>query len=153
MSATTLPDRAWLASHLPHRGAMSLLDEVVAWDVERLQARADRHCAPDHPLRRGAQLPVTAAIEYAAQAAAAHGALVDGSGGSGGFLAGVRDVVLHARRLDDIAAPLDIVVERLGGGASGVLYRFDVSAAGRALATGRVTIVLDVARLPVGPAR
>lgn len=146
MSAT-LPGREWLATHLPHRGTMALLDEVTAWDDERLQARATRHRDPAHPLRCDGRLPVVAAIEYAAQAAAAHGALVDGDGGPAGLLVSVREVAFHAERLDDIADALDIAVERAGGGASGALYRFAVSAGGRAIAEGRVAIALEAARV------
>lgn len=142
--------RDWLASHLPHRGAMSLLDEVVAWDVARLRARARSHASPDHPLRREGRLPIACAIEYGAQAAAAHGALLAaGAAPEGaGFLASARGVAFHASRLDDIADPLDIEVERAGEGVGAVLYAFRVSAAGRLLAEGRVAIVLDAAAAP-----
>jgi predicted hotdog family 3-hydroxylacyl-ACP dehydratase len=142
--------REWLASHLPHRGAMSLLDEVVAWDGARLRARATSHGSPDHPLRREGRLPIACAIEYGAQAAAAHGALLAaGAAPEGaGFLASARGVTFHAARLDDIADPLDIEVERAGEGAGAVLYAFRVSAAGRLLAEGRVAIVLDAAAAP-----
>jgi predicted hotdog family 3-hydroxylacyl-ACP dehydratase len=133
--------RDWLAAHLPHQGAMSLLDEIVRWDATTLVARAGRHGDTGHPLRRGAELPITAGIEYGAQAAAAHGALMAGSASSqAGFLASVRDVTFHARRLDDIPGPLEIVAEQLASGAAGVMYRFEVSAAARRLVEGRVTV-------------
>lgn len=151
MSAALL-DRAWIASHLPHRGAMSLLDEIVAWDGERLHARARSHARPGHPLRRGGELPIASAIEYGAQAVAAHGALLGGEAASAaaGYLASVRSVAFHAERLDDIAAALDVEVRRMGDGAGGMLYDFRVSALGRTLAEGRVAIVLDAARMPAG---
>ncbi len=137
--------RAWLASHLPHRGAMNLLDEIVAWDAERLRARSRGHGAADHPLRRGGELPIASAIEYAAQAVAAHGALLADAGAppAAGYLASVRGVEFHAHRLDGIAAALDIEVKRYGEGAGGVLYGFRVAADGTTLARGRVAIVLD----------
>jgi hypothetical protein len=52
----------------------------------------------------------------------------------------VRDVTFHARRLDDVPGPLEIVAEQLGSGAAGVMYRFEVSAATRRLVEGRVTV-------------
>ena len=138
-------DRAWIAAHLPHRDGMSLLDEVVDWDGERLHARAVSHRRADHPLRRAGVLPAAAAIEYGAQAVAAHGALLASAASvpGAGYLASVRNVTFHADRLDDIEPALDIVVERVGGGAGGVVYTFRVSAAGRGVAEGRVAIVLD----------
>jgi predicted hotdog family 3-hydroxylacyl-ACP dehydratase len=139
VSPTAL-DRDWLAANLPHQGAMSLLDAVVEWDATRLKAVANRHRDPGHPLRRGDELPIACAIEYAAQAAAAHGALLASRPSGPGMLVAVRSVEFNALRLDDVASPLDIAVEPLGGGESGVIYRFDVSAAGRSLATGRLTV-------------
>ena len=146
--------RDWLAAHLPHRGTMNLLDEVVAWDTEHLHARARNHGAADHPLRRAGCLPIACAIEYAAQAAAAHGALVDAASAvpGAGFLASVRAAEFHASRLDDVPAPLDIEVERMGEGAGSVAYAFRVSGAGRALASGRVTNVLDASFASAMPA-
>ena len=138
---TTTPlDRAWLAAHLPHQGAMNLLDAVVAWDETTLRARASRHRDPAHPLRRGAELPATAGIEYGAQAAAAHGALTVGAPSGAGMIAAVRGVTFAARRLDDVDGDLDIFAEQLGSGAGGVLYRFEVAGAGRVLVAGRVTV-------------
>ena len=67
--------REWIAAHVPHQGAMSLLDEVVRWDFARLAARATGHRDAAHPLRRDGILPSVCAIEYGAQAVAAHGAL------------------------------------------------------------------------------
>ena len=132
--------REWLAAHLPHQGAMNLLDEVVAWDATTLQARARNHRAATHPLRRAGELPIVAGIEYGAQAAAAHGALAAQAPSGAGMIAAVRSVVFHARRLDDIAGDLEVVAEQLGSAAGGVLYRFEVACAGRALVAGRVSV-------------
>lgn len=133
-------DRQWLAAHLPHQGAMSVLDEVVAWDAASLQARARNHRDAGHPLRRAGELPIVAGIEYGAQAAAAHGALAAQAPSGAGMIAAVRSVVFHARRLDDVAGDLEIVAEQLGSSAGGVLYRFAVSSAGRTLVAGRVSV-------------
>ena len=131
-------DRAWLLENLPHQGEMNLLDEIAAWDASTIRARATSHRSPTNPLRRAGYLPTTAGIEYGAQAAAAHGALL-GEGGAG-LLASVRAVRMHVHRLDDLVAPLEVLAEQLGGGAGGVLYRFEVSCQGAALVEGRVTV-------------
>ena len=133
-------DRTWLAANLPHQGSMNLLDAIVTWDATRLTAVARGHRDGAHPLRREAMLPVACAIEYGAQAAAAHGALVEKRPSGAGFLAAVRSVAFHAERLDDVEADLEIAVECLGGSEAGVLYRFALSAAGRPLAEGRLTV-------------
>jgi predicted hotdog family 3-hydroxylacyl-ACP dehydratase len=117
---------------------MNLLDGIDLWDASSVLAHATSHRAPDHPLRRSGALPITAGIEYGAQAAAAHGALVGATGA--GFLASVRAVRFFAERLDDISGPLEVRAEQLGGGDAGVLYRFELSAGGRPLLEGRVTV-------------
>ena len=136
-------DRSWIAAHLPHAGDMCLLDAVAEWDESSLRARATRHRDPDHPLRRAGELPIAAGIEYGAQAAAAHGALASQKPSGAGMIAAVRSVAFYARRLDDVAGDLDILVEQLGGGAGGVIYRFEISCAGRALLEGRVTVAFS----------
>ena len=143
---TEVLGREWLATHVPHQGPMSLLDEVVHWDFARLAARASGHRDTSHPLRRDGILPSVCAIEYGAQAVAAHGALLSNGMPARGFLASVRGVSLRVPRLDDIAEPLDVEVQRLGGGAQGLLYAFRISAAARVLAAGRLTIALNHAR-------
>jgi predicted hotdog family 3-hydroxylacyl-ACP dehydratase len=138
-------DRAWLAAHLPQQGAMMLLEEVVDWDALRLGARASSHRAPANPLRRGPVLPVACGIEYAAQAVAAHGALLAAGPATPGFLASVRALRFHVLRLDDLPEALEIEVERIGGAAGGMLYGFRVASAGRALLDGRLAIALAAA--------
>jgi predicted hotdog family 3-hydroxylacyl-ACP dehydratase len=130
---------------LPHRGAMCLLDEVVAVTDAGITCRAAGHRAPDHPLRVNGRLPAVAAIEYAAQAMAAHGGLgtgVPGAAAEPGRLVGVRDVRLHAQTLDDIPEALEIVAQRVAGDAAGLVYAFAVAAGGRVLVEGRAVVML-----------
>jgi len=65
-----------------------------------------------------------------------------------GYLTSARAVQLQIARLDDIAADLDIDVERLSGADTSVLYGFTVSAAGKLLVSGRAAVVLDAAPGP-----
>jgi predicted hotdog family 3-hydroxylacyl-ACP dehydratase len=125
---------------LPHTGAMNLLDVIVAWNESSVRAATASHRSPDHPLRRGGELPSVCGIEYGAQAAAAHGALASGGPVRAGVLASVRSVAMHVRRLDDIPGDLDLFAVRLGGDDDGVLYRFEVASDGRLLVEGRVTV-------------
>jgi predicted hotdog family 3-hydroxylacyl-ACP dehydratase len=147
----TARGREWLASSLPHRGSMNLLEEIVSWDAQGLRARATSHRDAGNPLRRGGELPIACGIEYGAQAVAAHGALLAEGAAGAGFLASARSVSFHATRLDDLPGDLDVVVEQLGGGRGGLLYRFSVASAGRELLAGRVAIALDAFRFPGTP--
>ncbi len=130
---------------VPQRGPMCLLHEVAHSDERGIVCSAVSHRSPDNPLRRAGMLPALAGIEYAAQALAAHCALL-AAGAEGapaqGLLAGVREVALHVARLDDIDAPLTVRAERLVANGSRLLYGFSIEAGQRELLNGRVAVVL-----------
>ncbi|MHB1188122.1 3-hydroxylacyl-ACP dehydratase [Thiobacillus sp.] len=142
-------DHAWLLAHLPHQGSMCLLDAVTAWDAQRIRCTASSHRHADNPLRAHDRLGAACGIEYAAQAMAAHGALLAAADDAprAGYLASVRGVELHVARLDDIAADLEVEAERLSGDGNTILYGFRVSTDGRELLSGRAAVVLDADKL------
>jgi predicted hotdog family 3-hydroxylacyl-ACP dehydratase len=142
-------DHAWLLAHLPHQGSMCLLDHIDAWDRERIRCTAASHRAPDNPLRAHGRLGVACGIEYAAQAMAAHGALLAAPDAPprAGYLTSARGVELLVARLDDIDADLSVEAEQLSGNDSTILYGFSICAGERLLLSGRVAVVLDAAKL------
>jgi len=149
MAPATL-DRAAILALIPHQGPMCLLDRVVAWDETGIECVAVNHRDPRHPLRSASGLLASAAIEYAAQAMAVHGALCSRAGSASrapGFLASARDVRLACWRLDDLPpASCDELVltsERQAADATRILCSFRLHHAGRELASGRVAVVLD----------
>ena len=99
---------------IPHQGAMCLLDRVQSWDGERIHALSDSHTRLDNPLRSDGLLRAVHLCEYGAQAMAVHGALLareQGGAAQPGLLVALRDVRLHAIRIDDLPEALDIVAE------------------------------------------
>jgi predicted hotdog family 3-hydroxylacyl-ACP dehydratase len=146
---TVVPDRAWIAAHIPHQGDMCLLDAVVDWSAEQISCRAVSHTDPANPLRADNRLGIASGIEYAAQAMAVHGALLASSTDQPrqGYLTSVRGVRLHAARLDDLAGELDVLAERLSGDGNTFLYQFSVAHQGRCLLEGRAAVVLDASSL------
>jgi predicted hotdog family 3-hydroxylacyl-ACP dehydratase len=131
-----------IAHLVPQSGPMCLLDGVTHHDATRIVCHAVSHRDKGNPLRRAERLPALAAIEYAAQALAAHCALLGGAAGRG-LLASVREVVMHVDRLDDIEGPLQVRAERLVANGRHLLYAFAVEAGARLLVGGRVAVVLD----------
>ncbi|HVS77237.1 MAG TPA: hypothetical protein VHE11_09895, partial [Steroidobacteraceae bacterium] len=78
------------------------------------------------------------------QAMAVHGAIVASMSGARarpGYLASLRNLVLHVTRLDELPEDLIASAERLAGDESTALYQFAVSSAGRELLSGRAGIV------------
>jgi predicted hotdog family 3-hydroxylacyl-ACP dehydratase len=145
MQKMSLLDQEWIRPRLPHQGSMCLLDQVCAWDQEKISCTSNSHRAPDNPLRSHQQLAAICAIEYAAQAMALHGALLSPEGEPPrlGFLASVRAVETRVKRLDDIAMPLTIRAERQGGDSRMVMYSFSIHAAEQLLLHGRASVILD----------
>jgi predicted hotdog family 3-hydroxylacyl-ACP dehydratase len=152
-------DRHWIEQHIPHKGRMCLLDEVVSWDATRIRCRSTTHRAADNPLRAHGRLGAACGIEYAAQAMAVHGALVAASaplastvatsvrgtmGAALGFLASVRNVVLYVPQLDDLEADLIASAQRITGDGRTVLYEFTVCTSAPLL-SGRASIVFATA--------
>ena len=160
--------RDGIAALIPHSGTMCLLARLQAWDTQRIVCTATNHRDGDHPLRTRRGLLAPCAIEYAAQAMALHGALIGlaaGTPATPGYLASARGVQLHVLRLDDLPRvassavadepvqpdePDELRIEavRQAGDARQILYTFNVSHAGRAIAEGRAAVVLNTALAP-----
>jgi predicted hotdog family 3-hydroxylacyl-ACP dehydratase len=147
--------RDGIAALIPHGGSMCMLHEVLSFDDDGIVCRAVNHRDSAHPLRDGGVLPAICGIEYAAQAMAVHGALVNraasgvadsaagNAGGRRGVLAAARNVTLNVERLDDIADDLIVSACKLVGQNGRLLYEFTLHAGGRELARGRAAVVLD----------
>jgi predicted hotdog family 3-hydroxylacyl-ACP dehydratase len=142
-------DHAWIAGHIPHGGAMCLLDTVESWDETFIRCTATSHRDPHNPLRLHGRLSAICGVEYAAQAMAVHGAVLGALQGamSGrprvGYLASVRNVEARIDRLDTLDAALAIEAERMSGSDNTILYGFTVRAGERVLLTGRAAVMLD----------
>lgn len=144
LSAGERLDRGWIERHIPHQGRMCLLDEVLAWDPWEVRCRASSQRLADHPLRAHGRLGAACAVEYAGQAMAVHGAIVASLAGTQalpGYLASVRNLLLHVTRLDDLAADLLVSARRLAGDEASALYEFALAGGEHELASGRASIV------------
>jgi predicted hotdog family 3-hydroxylacyl-ACP dehydratase len=141
-----LLDAAQIAQLIPHAGRMCLLAGVRSWDASRIRCTATSQSQADNPLRSASGLLASAAIEYAAQAAAVHGALNERAAGrtaAPGYLASARAVRLHRLRLDELSGAMDVEAEQLAADGRQLLYAFTVLHAGQPVADGRLAVVLD----------
>lgn len=140
-----------ICARIPHAGAMCLLDRVEAWDQDGITCSASSHHDARNPLRSHGRLHAVCGLEYAAQAMAVHGSLINdaGSGHSPenppgkpkvGFLASVRELKMHVERLDKVAADLRIKVQRLNHIEGISVYGFEVAAGDRLLISGRAAV-------------
>jgi predicted hotdog family 3-hydroxylacyl-ACP dehydratase len=142
-------DRAWIAARIPHAGAMCLLDKVVAFTDEHILCSAISHRDAQNPLRSNGRLAAVCGIEYAAQAMAVHGFLLNAAkqGPRVGFLASLRNVDVRTDRLDTLDETLMVEAVRFSGDDNNVLYDFTLRYAERTLLHGRAAVVLDAGDL------
>ena len=133
-------DRAGIERCVPHAGAMCLLDAVTRWDALHITCSAAAPGA-EHPLARDGMVPAVAAIEYAAQATAVHGTLLDARAArSGGMLATLNDVELHCHGMAAGEGPVAVRAELVSRGAAACLYTFDVATPRRRIVSGRLMV-------------
>jgi predicted hotdog family 3-hydroxylacyl-ACP dehydratase len=130
---------------MPHAGSMCLLDQVLEHSPQEIRCSTRSHLSPDNPLRRDGGLSALHLAEYAAQAAAAHGALCADGQPQPGKLAALRDLRLHVEHIHAIDGELIIHARRRVAQRDGYLYEFSVSGGGKLLCEGRIAIALDLA--------
>ncbi|MET0183623.1 MAG: hypothetical protein ABW199_12135 [Caulobacterales bacterium] len=142
-------DKSAIEALIPHSGAMSLLERVVASDEQSIRCEAVSHADPANPLRHNGVLPASAGVEYAAQAVALHAAITKTRAGGApqrGYLAVLSNAAWSAPRLDDAGLVLTVEAAQITVLASGSQYSFRLSAAGRELLTGEFILALEAAR-------
>ncbi len=136
-------NRAQIESRVPHAGAMCLLDSVQQWDATSIVCQALAPTAA-HPLARAQAVPAIAAVEYAAQAAAVHGALLDATDSPReGMLAKLSEVELCATTLDAAGGALTVRADMLSRVATGCMYSFEVSDQRACVVRGRLLVAFQ----------
>ncbi len=133
-----------ICARLPHAGSMCLLERLESWDAETIRCVARSHRASDNPLRSHGRLHAVTGVEYAAQAMALHGSLLNAPDAKPamGYLASVRDLRLDIEDLGGVADELRIDARRLSGDASGFIYEFEIHGGTQRLLAGRVAAKL-----------
>lgn len=108
---------------IPHGESMCMLDEVVSWDNERIHCRSTDFARTSNPLFEKDQLHSVMLIEYAAQAAAVHAALLNSKLGETrpAYLGAVKSVELLESAVDN-DTPIDIDAQCLLNNSSGAIY-------------------------------
>lgn len=131
---------------VPHSGTMCLLDRVETWDETHIVCRATSHLQPDNPLRDDSGLRAICAIEYGAQAIAAHATLLGNDHGDGvtdGVLASVRNITTTMSHMDRLRGPLTIVATLQLSHQQGRIYDVTVTGDERTVLTGRLSVMLQ----------
>ena len=140
-------DKRIFGKLIPHSGEMCLLDFVEVWSDDEIRCVSISHTSGRHPLRLEGLLSSIHLVEYAAQAAAIHGALLaerEGKPLAPGFLAALRNCDLEADEIGTSSGPLSIVARKKLANAEGLIYEFSVqTASGELLGRGRLSVMLQ----------
>lgn len=141
-------DHAGIAARLPHAGRMCLLDRVLDWDARSIRCSAVSHRDADNPLRDAAGLATLAGIEYAAQAAAVHGALArDDMAPRSGVLAALKGVTATRPWLHQVHDEIVVEATLLHSDPAGGIFAFAVFAGAERVLSGQFTLMyIDAAR-------
>ena len=137
-------DRAAIEARIPHAGAMSLLDAVVQWDAAHIACTAAAPTAL-HPLARAGRVPAIACAEYAAQACAVHGSLLDDQPAPAALLAKLSDIDLPLDHIPTDAGPLAIRAHLLGRNEAACRYTFEVECVDQPIARGQLMVAFTAA--------
>ena len=128
---------------LPHKGAMCFLDAVTDWDHDNICCSATAPGA-GHPLMRNGRVSALVAVEYAAQATALHGALLDAATRpQAGMLATLRDVDLHGTWFPVNKKALTVHAKLLSRTDGGCAYSFKVASAHQPIASGCLLVAFQ----------
>jgi predicted hotdog family 3-hydroxylacyl-ACP dehydratase len=129
-----------IALSLPHAGAMCLLDTIVEVGPGRISCEAPPPGA-NHPLAVAGVIPSVVAAEYAAQASAVHGHLIEPEGTvREGMLAKISDMEVLQPAIPKGCGPLKVIATLLGRSIAGCMYSFEVGTSDQCIARGRIMV-------------
>ncbi|MGI9492994.1 MAG: hypothetical protein ACR2QF_11410 [Geminicoccaceae bacterium] len=142
--------REQLEPLVPHAEAMLMIDGVTAYDDQRLCCVSLRHQAADNPLRRDGRLSAHHGIEFAAQAAAVHGGLIDQDNRAPlRALAAVRKASFSRPWLDDLADRLEINADLIMVDRQAAVYQASLSHQGEIIASMRLTLMTIASEMTI----
>jgi predicted hotdog family 3-hydroxylacyl-ACP dehydratase len=123
---------------------MCLLERILTQDQRGMVLATRTHASPANPLRHAGRLRAINLCEYGAQAMAVHGGLMaraTGGKSTPGLLVSLREVVLSVDFIESLDGEIQVEVERLNAGATGLQYAFRVTHRDVELARGRAAVI------------
>jgi len=147
-----------IAALIPHSGNMCLLNSVLAWDEQHIEALVTDVHSARNPLRENGELHTIVLVEYAAQAAAVHAALSGGgmvgdvsddvggvgsiSGERAAYIGSIKAMTLHEPTVDRSENELLCNAQCLLNNTNGAIYQLTVCAQEKKLMEARLVLIL-----------
>lgn len=138
----TVIDKNEIRKRIPHAGDMCLIESVTQWDQDSITCLSGTHTDTSNPLRNKNKLPVSALIEYGAQAMAIHGSLLNENfdEAQGGYLAALKNIHFSDVSLSNIREEIIIFANKIYSDGKNMIYDFSVSDSENELVSGRATV-------------
>ncbi|VAW90119.1 hypothetical protein MNBD_GAMMA17-1644 [hydrothermal vent metagenome] len=135
--------RAELEQMIPHGSQMCLLDEVVEWDQKNIVCKASSHRYTDNPLRADGRLGGMTLVEYGAQAAAIHVALIQQGfkAPQSAYLGAIKELILSKDFIEEIEGSLSVKADCLMNSMDGAIYSIQVTSADQMLIEARISLL------------
>jgi len=135
--------KAEIEQMIPHGRQMCLLDEVIKWNQHKITCDTRSHRNPSNPLMKHGQLGGMMLVEYGAQAAAIHVALLQKgfSSPQPAYLGAIKQLALYTRFIDKIEDSLTVEADCLWHNMKGAIYSVQVKAADQLLITVRISLL------------
>ncbi|MEM1153042.1 MAG: hypothetical protein AAGI44_02810 [Pseudomonadota bacterium] len=142
-------DKAAIDELIPHTGSMCVLDTVQRWDQDSIVCTSNRHHSEDNPLRESAELCCEVLLEYTAQAAAVHAALVGAGIGSDrtALMGAVKRLHLHQRVVEPSIETLLVSANAQLQSRDGAIYQVAVHGHDTPLITARIVLLIPKVRV------
>lgn len=136
-----LMDRAQISRLIPHGESMCMLDEIMSWDESRIHGRSNNFAVSSNPLFENGELDTVLLIEYGAQAAAVHAALIQSQLGETrpAYIGAVKDIELFISIVDN-STTLEIHACCLLASRNGAIYELEARQSETLLLRGRLIL-------------
>lgn len=122
-------DHAAISQLIPHTGNMVLLDEITHWNSDSITAKVLAKSLLDNPLIEESDnntFNSLLLIEYAAQAAAVHAALLASGLGEQrpAYIGATKNIIMQQKTVEP-TCPITIDAEMLLANANGAIYQIE----------------------------
>lgn len=136
-------ERGAIAQRIPHGESMCMLDSLLAWDERTICCGSISHRRPDNPLCEDVSLGSICLVEFCAQAAALHSALLqEGEKGAGlAYLGAVKQLQLVQAAVEPAVEQLQLDARCEVTNPGGAIYYIRALGDGLLLLEGRIVLV------------
>lgn len=134
-----------IADLIPHGESMSLLDRIVEWGDDFVVCATTSHQCSNNPLKFDGKLPSLCLVEYGAQAAAVHAAIVASrvdEQGKPAYVGNFKNIQCQRDNVDNDLPEIMVRAEKEASSSAGAIYQLRASVNDTDLVTATMTLLM-----------